>query len=123
MLQIPRITSKSFSLFHLHIKEHLHRMVTIMLQHTAGGTESMLRITTEKKRGKTILSVEGRLAGPSVATLEPCWRELRPSSPQEKFHVKLFARRFIHAAGKKQLKENHPQRSEPLPPDRLNQAL
>src|SRR5260370_29621399 len=123
MLQIPRITSKSFSLFQLHIKEHLHRMVTIMLQHTAGGTESMLRITTEKKRGKTILSVEGRLAGPSVATLEQCWRELRSSSPQEKFHVKLCAVSFIDAAGKVLLKEIHRQGGQLLAEGCLNQAI
>ena len=30
----------------------------------------MLRITTEQKQGKVILSVEGRLAGPGVLTLE-----------------------------------------------------
>ena len=34
------------------------------------GAESMLRITTEKKRGKTVLGVEGRLAGPWVGALE-----------------------------------------------------
>ena len=36
---------------------------------------SMLRITIDKKRGKTVLSVEGRLAGPWVGTLEQFWRE------------------------------------------------
>ena len=36
---------------------------------------TMLRITTEKKRSKTVLSVEGRLAGPWVAVaLEQSWR-------------------------------------------------
>ncbi len=49
----------------------------------------MLRITTEKKRGKIFLSVEGKLAGPWVAALEQCWRELHAASPQEKFHVNL----------------------------------
>jgi len=60
----------------------------------------MLRITTEKKRGKTYLNVEGRLAGPWVAALEQCWRELRGASPQEKFHVDLCGVSFIDAAGK-----------------------
>src|SRR5258708_35224382 len=105
MLQIPRITSKSFSLFHLHIKEHLHRMVTIMLQHTAGGTESMLRITTEKKRGKTILSVEGRLAGPSGGTLGQSWGGRRSSSPPGEVHGEPCCVGFIDRAGEEMLKE------------------
>jgi len=83
----------------------------------------MLRITTEKKRGKTVLSVEGRLAGPSVATLEQCWRELRTSAPQEKFHVKLCAVSFIDAAGKELLKEIHRQGGELLAEGCLNQAI
>ncbi len=47
----------------------------------------MLRITTQKKRGKTVLNIEGRLAGPLVGTLEQCWRELRAASPNEKVHL------------------------------------
>src|SRR5258708_40218368 len=107
MLQIPRITSKSFSLFHLHIKEHLHRMVTIMLQHTAGGTESMLRITTEKKRGKTILSVEGRLAGATGAPVGGRWPGLRSSPPQGEVYVEHFALGFFAAAREELLKGIH----------------
>jgi outer membrane protein TolC len=83
----------------------------------------MLRITTEKKRGKTILSVEGRLAVPSVATLEQCWRELRTSSPHEKFHVKLCAVSFIDAAGKVLLEEIHRQGGELIAEGCLNQAI
>src|SRR5260370_8668607 len=95
MLQIPRITSKSFSLFHLHIKEHLHRMVTIMLQNTAGGTESMLRITTEKNRGKTILSVEGRLPAAPLGTLGPTRRHLGTLSTHNTCFFDLFAASFL----------------------------
>src|SRR5260370_11771090 len=101
MLQIPRITSKSFSLFHLHIKEHSHRMVTIMLQHTAGGTEAMLRITTEKKRGKTVLSVEGRLAGPSGAPPGQGRGQARLSPPHEEVYGAPLSRSCILAAGER----------------------
>jgi len=83
----------------------------------------MLRITTEKKRGKTVLSVEGRLAVPSVATLEQCWRELRSSWPNEKFHVKLCGVSFIDAAGKILLKEIHRQGGQLMAEGCLNQAI
>ena len=69
----------------------------------------MLRITTEKKKSKTVLSVEGRLAGPFVSTLEQCWRELKAASPQEKFYVNLCGVSFIDGAGKMLLKEMHRQ--------------
>src|SRR5260370_14621462 len=82
-------------------------MVSIMHLLATSGTESMLRITTEKKRGKTVLSVEGRLAGPWVAALEQCWRELHAASPRENFHVNLCQVSFIDAAGKVVLKGIH----------------
>jgi outer membrane protein TolC/ABC-type transporter Mla MlaB component len=69
----------------------------------------MLRITTGRKHGKVILSVEGRLAGPSVGTLEQCWRELRAASPDEKFSINLCGVSFIDAAGRVLLKEIHSQ--------------
>src|SRR5258708_38703895 len=65
----------------------------------------MLRVTTLKKRSKVVLTVEGRLAGDSVSTLEQCWRELRAASPTEKFNVDLCGVSFIDAAGKTLLKE------------------
>jgi len=85
--------------------------------------ESMLRITTEKRRGKTVLSVEGRLTGPRVATLEQCWRELYGASPREKFHVDLCGVSFIDAAGKVLLKEIHRQGGELVAEGCLNQAI
>src|SRR6202158_5572295 len=98
-------------------------MVSVMHLQAASRTESMLRITTEKKRGKTVLSVEGRLAVPSVATLEQCWRELHTSSPDEKFHVKLCGVSFIDAAGKVLLKEIHRQGGQLMAEGCLNQAI
>src|SRR6266699_1017641 len=83
----------------------------------------MLRITTEKKRGKTFLSVEGRLAGPWLAALEQCWRELHAASPREKFHVNLCAVSFIDAAGKVLLKEIHRQGGQLIAEGCLNQAI
>src|SRR6266446_7845503 len=84
---------------------------------------AMLRITTEKKRVKTVLSVEGRLAGPLVSTLEQCWRELRAASPQEKFYVNLCGVSFIDAAGKMLLKEMNRQGGQLVAEGCLNQAI
>ncbi len=83
----------------------------------------MLRITTEKKRGKIFLSVEGKLSGPWVAALEQCWRELHAASPQEKFHVNLCGVSFIDAAGKVLLKEIHRQGGQLIAEGCLNQAI
>lgn len=85
-----------------------------------GRVETMLRITTEKKRGKTVLSVEGRLAGPWVAALDQCWRE-RVSG--EKVSVNLCAVSFIDAAGKSLLKEIHQQGGRLIAEGCLNQAI
>ncbi len=82
--------------------------------------ETMLRITTEKKRGKTILSVEGRLAGPWVGALEQCWKERVPG---EKFSVDLCGVSFIDAAGKVLLKEIHQQGGKLVAEGCLNQAI
>jgi outer membrane protein len=84
---------------------------------------TMLRITTEKKRVKTVLSVEGRLAGPMVSTLEQCWRELKAASPQEKFYVNLCGVSFIDAAGKMLLQEMHRQGGQLVAEGCLNQAI
>jgi outer membrane protein len=83
----------------------------------------MLRITTQKKRGKTVLSIEGRLAGPLVGTLEQCWRELRGASPDEKLHLNLCGVSFIDAAGRVLLKEIHRQGGELVAEGCLNQAI
>jgi outer membrane protein len=89
----------------------------------AGVTESMLRITTERKRRKTSLSVEGRLAGPWVAALEQCWRELHAAAPREKFHIDLCGVSFIDAAGKVLLMEIHRQGGRLVAEGCLNQAI
>src|ERR1700687_3208929 len=83
----------------------------------------MLRITTEKKRSKTVLSVEGRLAGALVATLEQCWKELKAAAPQEKFYVNLCGVSFIDAAGKMLLQEMHRQGGQLVAEGCLNQAI
>src|ERR1700688_4691263 len=98
-------------------------MVTVMHLQAATRTESMLRITTEKKRGKLFLSVEGRLAGPWVAALEQCWRELHAASPREKLHLNLCGVSFIDAAGKMLLKEMHRQGGQLVAEGCLNQAI
>ena len=83
----------------------------------------MLRITTDKKRGKLVLTVEGRLAGPWVAALEQCWREMRVGSPDEKFSVNLCGVSFIDPAGKALLKEIHHQGGRLVAEGCLNQAI
>jgi outer membrane protein len=98
-------------------------MVAIMHLLRSGGAESMLRITTEKKRGKTVLGVEGRLAGPWVGALEQCWRELHAGSPQEKFYIDLCGVSFIDATGKMLLKEMHRQGGQLVAEGCLNQAV
>lgn len=80
----------------------------------------MLRITTEKKRGKTVLAVEGRLAGPWVAALEQCWRE---RAENEKFNIDLCGVSFIDAAGKALLREIHKQGGKLIAEGCLNQAI
>ncbi len=89
----------------------------------ADGRKPMLRITTQKKRGKTFLSIEGRLAGPLVGTLEQYWRELRGASPDEKLHLDLCGVSFIDAAGRVLLKEIHRQGGELVAEGCLNQAI
>ena len=83
----------------------------------------MLRISTEKKKGRTVLSVEGRLSGPRVATLEQCWREMRGSSPDEKFQVNLCGVTFIDGAGKILLKGMYSEGAQLLAEGCLNQAI
>jgi len=80
----------------------------------------MLRITTEKKRGKTVLNVEGRLTQPWVGTLEQCWRE---RTPGERVCVNLCGVSFIDAAGKVLLKEIYRQGGKLLAAGCLNQAI
>jgi outer membrane protein len=82
----------------------------------------MLRVTTQKKHSKVLLTVEGRLAGESVSTLETCWRELRGASPTEKFSIDLCGVSFIDAAGKTLLKEIHRQGGRLVAQGCLNQA-
>jgi len=83
----------------------------------------MLRITTETKRGRLTLSVEGRLAGPWVAALEQCWRELLTASPRQKFSINLCGVSFIDDTGKVLLKEMHRLGGELIAEGCLNQAI
>lgn len=83
----------------------------------------MLRITTENRRSRIILSVEGRLAGPWVAALEQCWRELYAAVPRQKFSVNLCGVSYIDHAGKALLKEMHKLGGELIAEGCLNQAI
>src|ERR1700758_4197957 len=81
---------------------------------------TMLRITVEKRRGKTTLNVEGRLAGPWVTALEQCWRE---RTPGEKLCVDMCAVSFVDATGKLLLKEIHQEGGKLVAAGCLNQAI
>lgn len=83
----------------------------------------MLRITTEQKRGKVVLSVEGRLAGQWVTALEQCWKDLRTWAPNGKFSINLCGVSYIDAAGKALLKEIHHQGAHLVAEGCLNQAI
>ncbi len=83
----------------------------------------MLRISTVTKRAKTILTIEGRMAGSSVATVEQCWRELYAASPKQKFIVNLCGVSFIDSAGKVLLREMHRVGAEFTAEGCLNQAI
>lgn len=83
----------------------------------------MLRITTENKKGRLTLSVEGRLAGQWVAALEQCWRELLATTPRQKFSVDLCGVSYIDNAGKVLLREMHGFGGELIAEGCLNQAI
>ena len=96
-----------------------------MIMHSTGAVRDnhMLRITTDTKRGKLVLSVEGKLSGSYVGTLEQCWRELRVASPKEKINVDLCGVSFIDDAGKVLLKEIFRQGGQLVAVGCLNQAI
>lgn len=83
----------------------------------------MLRISSETKRTRTIVTIEGRMAGPSVGTVEQCWRELYAASPKQKFVVNLCGVSFIDSAGKVLLREMHRLGAELHAEGCLNQAI
>ena len=83
----------------------------------------MLRITTESKKGKTTISCEGKIAGPHVATLEQCWRELLGATPKTKCVINLCEVSFIDRAGKVLLQEMHRQGAELQATGCLNEAI
>jgi outer membrane protein len=105
--------------------EHLNAdslALSLLFQSQLSGS-SMLRITTETKRTKTLLTVEGRIAGPSVATVEQCWRELYTTSPKQKFIVNLCGVSFIDNSGKALLREMHRLGAELQAEGCLNQSI
>ena len=114
------IIMKTIILLELNESQVLARSV-----HPAWGVRetAMLRITTETKRGKTILSVEGRIAGPQVATLEHCWRELYNASPKQRFVLDLCGVSFIDNSGKVLLREIHRLGAELQAEGCLNEAI
>jgi outer membrane protein len=105
------------------MNENLQEMVLSMHQDTQRIEHAMLRITTEVKRGKLTLYIEGRLTGPWVGALEQCWRELSERGERQKFYLNLCGVSFIDDAGKVLLKEMHRQGGELIAEGCLNQAI
>ena len=105
------------------MNENLHLLVREVHQPMAIEMESMLRVTTENKRGKVKVTVEGRIASHTVTTLEQCWRELRAASPEAKFLVNICAVSFIDAAGKALLSQIHREGGKLVAEGCLNQAI
>jgi outer membrane protein len=104
--------------------KEIKQKMDLTLQLARGQAEHpMLRITTENKRGKLFLCVEGSLSGPRVATLEQCWRELSAATPRPKFCINLCGVSFIDNAGKVLLKEMYRLGAELLAEGCLNQAI
>src|SRR6202162_4808273 len=83
----------------------------------------MLRITIEKKPGKTSLTIEGKLAGPWVSALEQSWRDLRDNSSGEGLSINLCGVSFIDASGRALLAEIHQQGGKLVAEGCLNQAI
>jgi len=101
----------------------LHHMAPQMHQMMSSRLYSMLRITTEQKRGRVVLQVEGRLAGQWVAELEQCWRDLQGRAGRERISVNLCGVSFIDASGKVLLKEIHRQGGQLMAEGCLNQSI
>jgi outer membrane protein len=113
-------------LFCWHLQMNRNRGKLAIQVHRLDGSARkivMVRITTEQKRGKVILNVEGRLAGEWVGALEQCWRELRGSTAGGKFSINLCGVSFIDASGKILLKEIHRQGGQLVAEGCLNQAI
>jgi outer membrane protein len=107
----------------LFIKEEISPLAFAVLPVPRSKKAYMLRITTETKRAKTTLTIEGRIAGPSVGTVEQCWRELYAAAPKQKFIVNLCGVSFIDNAGKMLLREMHRLGAEFQAVGCLNQAI
>src|ERR1700686_1562112 len=105
------------------MNNNLHEMVLPMHQAAQRAEHAMLRITTEIKRGKLTLYIEGRLTGPWVGALEQCWRDLSDHGERQKFYINLCGVSFIDDAGKVLLKEMHRQGGELIAEGCLNQAI
>jgi len=95
----------------------------ILQQQVALQRVAMLRITTENRKGKPLIRLEGKIAGPHVATLEQCWRELAGAIPKAKFSVDLRGVSYIDSAGKALLREMHRLGANFLAEGCLNQAI
>src|SRR3974390_685771 len=100
-----------------------HSWASFLLEVDVLEKESMLRITTENKKGKTLLRLEGKITGPHVATLEQCWRDLSAASPKQKFSVDLCGVSYIDSAGKALLREMHRLGAHFVAVGCLNQAI
>jgi outer membrane protein len=65
----------------------------------------VLRITQSHDSEGATLKLEGKLAGPWVAELERCWRELSASEPKPALRVRICSVSFVDEAGQALLQQ------------------
>jgi hypothetical protein len=71
------------------------------------GSPAMLKITTQTNAQRTLLDLEGKLAGPWVEELEICWQQLATADRQ--VEVALRGVTYIDEKGKDLLAKMHRQ--------------
>jgi hypothetical protein len=81
----------------------------------------MLKITTPIDEGRTVLELEGKLAGPWVEELAACWRQ--KFIPHQPATVILKMVTFIDAAGRELLAEIHRQGAELIADGCMTKAI
>jgi ABC-type transporter Mla MlaB component len=81
----------------------------------------MLKITVQTEETRTVLELEGKLAGPWVQELESCWQQVKAADRQ--LRISLKAVMFIDGAGKKLLAGMHRQGVELLAEGCMTKAI
>ena len=81
----------------------------------------MLKVTTKTDETRTILVLEGRLAGPWVQVLEGSWRQVADAG--RRLRIEVCAVNFVDEAGKALLSEMHRCGAEIVAEGCMNKAI